>query len=101
MYAKWNTGLTFSVMMSTASQQSHNIAETPPFDTESQLVGVNNRCSTCITNVRSDIPGEIVAWNRSIKGFGEAKVWNVWMGTIKWDIEDDEGVTHTHIIPKS
>ena len=23
------------------------------------------------------------------------------MGTIKWDIEDDEGVTHTHIIPNS
>ena len=25
----------------------------------------------------------------------------MWMGTIKWDIEDDDGVTHTHIIPKS
>ena len=37
----------------------------------------------------------------SIRGFGGAKVWNVWMGVIKWDIEDDEGVTHTHIIPKS
>ena len=23
------------------------------------------------------------------------------MGMIKWDIEDDEGITHTHIIPKS
>ena len=101
MYTKWNTGLTFSVMMSTASQQSHNIAETPPFDSDSQLVGVDNRCSTCITNVRSNIPREIVACNQSIKGFRGAKVWNVWMGTIKWDIEDDEGVTHTHIIPKS
>ena len=52
-------------------------------------------------NVRADIPGEIVAYNQSIRGFGGAKVWNVWMGTIKWDIEDDEDVTHTHIIPKS
>ena len=46
-------------------------------------------------------PREIVACNRSIRGFGGSKVWNVWMGTIKWDIEDDDGVTHTYIIPKS
>ena len=87
--------------MSTAPQQSYNIAKVPPFNTDSQLVGVDNRCSACITNVRANIPGEIVACNRSIRGFRGAKVWNVWMGMIKWDIEDDEGVTHTHIIPKS
>ena len=101
LYAQWNTGFIFSVVMSTAPQQSYNVAEVPPFNTNSQLVGVDNRCSACITNVRSDIPGEIVACNRSIKGFRGAKVWNVWMGMIKWDIGDDEGVTHTHIIPKS
>ena len=27
--------------------------------------------------------------------------WNVWRGTIKWSIEDDEGVAHTLVIPKS
>ena len=87
--------------MTTAPPQSYNVAEVPPFDTDSQVVGDDNRCSACITNVRSDIPGEIVACNRSIKGFSGAKVWNVWMVTIKWDIEDDEGVSHTHIIPNS
>ena len=97
----WTTSSIFSVVMTTASPQSYNVTEVPPFDTDSQLVGVDNRCSACITNVRSDTPGEIVACNRSIRGFGGAKVWNVWMGTIKWDIEDDERVTHTHIIPNS
>ena len=87
--------------MTTTSPQSYNVSEIPPLDTDSQVVGVDNKCSACITNVRSDIPGEIVACNRSIRGFGGTKVWNVWMGTIKWDIEDDEGVTHTHIIPNS
>ena len=36
-----------------------------------------------------------------IKGFGGAKVWDVWRGTIKWCIEDDIGVKHTIIIPNS
>ena len=97
----WTTSIIFSVVMTTASPRSYNVAEVPPFDTDSQLVGVDNRCSVCITNLRSDIPGEIVSCNRSIRGFGGAKVWNVWKGMIKWDIEDDEGVTHTHIIPNS
>ena len=101
LYPQRNTGYIFSVVMSTTPLQHYNVAEVPPFDTDSQLVGVDNRCSACITSVRADIPGEIVACNRSIRGFGGAKVWNVWMGTIKWDIEGDEGVTHTHIIPKS
>ena len=87
--------------MTTTSPQSYNVSEVPPFDTDSQVVGIDNRCSACITNIRSDIPGEIVACNQSIRGFGGTKVWNVGMGTIKWDIEDDEGVTHTHIIPNS
>ena len=42
-----------------------------------------------------------MACNKSIRGFSGTKVWNVWMGAIKWDIEDDDGVTHTHIIPNS
>ena len=87
--------------MTITSPQSYNVSEVPPFDTDSQVVGIDNRCSACITNIRSDIPGEIVACHRSIRGFGGTKVLNVWMGTIKWDIEDDEGVIHTHIIPNS
>ena len=99
--ATCTTRVIFSVVMTTTSPQSYNVAEVPPLDTNSQVVGVDNRCSACITNVRSDIPGEIVACNKSIRGFGGTKVWNVWMGAIKWHIEDDEGVTHTHIIPNS
>ena len=95
--ANWTTSIIFSVVMTTTSPQSYNVAEVPPFDTNLQLVGVDNRCSVCITNVRSDIPGEIVACNRSIRGFGGTKVWNAWMGTINWDIEDDEGVANRNM----
>ena len=65
------------------------------------MIGIDNRCSACITHVREDMPGELVPCHRSIKGFGGARVWEVWRGTIKWCIEDDTGVRHTLIIPNS
>ena len=65
------------------------------------MIGVDNRCSAYITHICEDMPGELVPCHRSIKGFGGAKVWEVWHGTIKWCIEDDTGVRHTLIIPNS
>jgi hypothetical protein len=65
------------------------------------MVGIDNRCSGCITHDRSDIPGEIVQVRRSIKGFGGARTFNVWMGTIHWNWDDDSGQTHTMVIPNS
>ena len=65
------------------------------------MIGIDNRCSACITHVCEDMPGELILSHRSIKGFGGAKVWDVWRGTIEWCIEDDTGVRHTLIIPNS
>ena len=65
------------------------------------MIGIDNRCSVCITHVCEDMPVELIPCHRSIKGFGGAKVWDVWHGTIKWHIEDDIGVRHTLIIPNS
>ena len=65
------------------------------------MIGDDNRCSACITHIHEDIPGELVPCHRSIKGFGGARVWDIWRGTIKWCIEDDIGVKHTLIIPNS
>ncbi|KAL7562425.1 hypothetical protein ACA910_020567 [Epithemia clementina (nom. ined.)] len=70
-----------------------------PFDTDAQMVGVDNRCSGCITHVRSDIPGDVTPCRRAIKGFGGARMFNVWSGTIHWKWEDDQGVIHRMIIP--
>ena len=47
------------------------------------------------------MPGELLPCHHSINGFGGAKILDVWWGTKKWSIEDDEGVAHTLIIPNS
>ena len=93
--------LAYTAIIAMSTQQNYNVAEAIPFDTDSQMIGVDNRCSACITHICEDIPCELVPCHRSIKGFGGAKVWDVWRGTIKWCIEDDIGVKHTIIIPNS
>ena len=96
-----NRKLAYTAIIAMSTRQNYNVAEAIPFDTDSQMIGIDNRCSACITHVRDDFPGELVPCHRSIKGFGGAKIWDVWRGTIQWCIEDDIGVKHTIIIPNS
>ena len=101
----YTTGFThtmaYTAIITMSMHQSYHISESIVFDTDSQVVGIDNHCSACITHVCEDMPGELIPCHQSIKGFGGSKVWNVWHGTIKWCIEDDTGAKHTLIIPNS
>ena len=76
-------------------------APTGSFDTDSKPVGVDNRCTACISHDIADFVGDVTPSNRWIKGFGGSKTNNVRTGTIRWSLEDDEGKVHTFYIPKS
>ena len=54
------------------------------FDTDGEQVGIDNRCSACISNKIEDFVGNPVQTKRTIKGFGGARVSNIMTGTIKW-----------------
>ena len=71
------------------------------FDTDSRCIGIDNRCSTCISHCIDDFTGPLNDVNRLIKGFGGEYVWNVKMGTIVWKWCDDEGKVHKFTIPRS
>jgi hypothetical protein len=71
------------------------------FDTDSGPVGIDNRCTACISDRIEDFEGHLSDSNRSIKGFGGTRTTNVKMGTIKWKWLDDEGKEHKFLIPKS
>ena len=88
-------------MVITATQTTYGSPDGEPFDTDSELIGIDNRCSGCISHVRSDFVGDVVPSRRVIKGFGGARTFNVWTGTIKWSWEDDQGMTHRMLIPNS
>ena len=71
------------------------------FDTDSFKIGIDNRCSACMSHVRSDFVGELKLINRKVKGFGGSLISNVSVGTIQWRVEDDSGRVSTFTIPNS
>lgn len=71
------------------------------WDTDSNEVYIDNCATASITNDPRDclIPPQRI--QRRIKGIAGVFETDVYTTTIKWDLEDDDGVTETHIIPNS
>ena len=43
------------------------------FDTDSDPIGVDNRCSACISHIPEDFVGDLISSSRTIKGFADSK----------------------------
>ena len=72
------------------------------FDTDSKTIGVDNRCSACITCDKNDFISDLRPSSRSVKGFGGTiHNGNIMIGTIQWNCCDDNGKTHKFKIPNS
>ena len=71
------------------------------FDTDSAAIGIDNRCSACISHIPEDFIGGLIDSKRTIKGFAGSKTTGIKTGTIKWSWLDDNGVEHTFNIPNS
>eukprot|EP00978_Attheya_sp_CCMP212_P032841 scaffold129914_cov59-Attheya_sp.AAC.1 len=71
------------------------------FDTDSGLIGVDNRCSGCISHIAEDFIGELRDSGRVIKGFGGTKTTGIKIGTLLWKWCDNEGQEHKFKIPNS
>ena len=70
------------------------------FDTDSETVGVDNRCSGCISDKEYHFEN-LRPSDRVIKGFGGSRTTHVMIGTLVWRIQDDDGKTHVFRIPNS
>ena len=72
------------------------------FDTDSKWVGIDNRCSACISCDEKDFISELRPSGRKIKGFGGVNhTGNIMTGTLRWTWCDDLGRAHTFTIPNS
>ena len=72
------------------------------FDTDSATIGIDTRCSACISHCEDDFePGSLRPCDRVVKGFGGTRVTNVKVGTLLWRWEDDQGIVTTFRIPQS
>lgn len=84
-----------------ASEPNQKGARITKFDTDSASIGVDNRCSGCISHRVEDFEGPLINTNRSIRGFGGIRTHKVKMGTLRWKWLDDSGAIHSFRIPKS
>ena len=50
---------------------------------------------------KQDFVGHLKKEQRVIVGYHGSKTYGVWVGTIKWSIEDDQGQVHDVLIPNS
>jgi hypothetical protein len=70
------------------------------YDSDSFWLAVDNGASRCITNCLSDYISPPKRVNIEVRGIGGPVRANL-MGTVKWSIEDDEGVVHSFLLPNT
>ena len=63
-------------------------------DTNSKIVGVDNRASRCISNKREDFRGTLRPVNLVIQGYGGPMRRQAHVGTLTWEWLDDTGIAH-------
>lgn len=71
------------------------------FDTDSSPIGIDNRCTGCISHRIEDFVVPLVSTDRTIKGYGGMQMSGIQIGTIEWSWLDDDGARHTFKIPNS
>ena len=76
--------------------------ERQAFDTDSFEIGIDNRTSYSMTGYIGDMVGPMTPTsNYYIKGISGKNVPVNGIGTVKWSIEDDDGMQHGLLIPNS
>lgn len=68
------------------------------FDTDSRTMAIDNCCSKCITNCKTDIIEPPTKVRTKVTGVG-GEIQVTLRGTVRWAIEDDHGVQHYQTIP--
>jgi hypothetical protein len=92
--------LASAVMIAMESSQEKR-TNTAHFNTDATTIGVDNRCTTCISDKKEHFVGNFIAGRKVIKGFHGGKTTKVMSGTIQWKWLDSNGLEHEFKIPGS
>ena len=94
--AWFRTAATVCLIASTTGR-----AQARSFDSDSFVIHVDNCASRCITNSISDFirpPQKVIG---RVKGMGGDKIAVTAVGTIRWRVDDEDGTSHSFLIPGS
>ena len=88
------------VAMPVATKEGKTDKTDNGYDTDSFMIAVDNCCSRCITNSLDDFIEPPKKTNVRVRGIG-GDVSATMIGTVTWNIDDDDGVTHEFTIPNT
>ena len=71
------------------------------FDSDAKQIGIDNRCSACISHDINDFVGPVTRTKKTIRSFGGNNQMKVYQGTITWSWADDDGNQRKFRIPNS
>ena len=98
---RWSRTRTLAFWAVAMSATGTRSARAVVFDTDSATIGMDNRCSACISSVIEDFDAPPQPCGRVIKGFGGTRNSQVMQGQIVWRWLDDNGLVHQFRIPNS
>ena len=104
---RWDRGraarslLIYLTVFQTSALAFPTVAHAASFDTDGKELYIDNCATACITNDPNACATTPILTNRRVKGISGMLDSKVYETTIKWDIEDDDGVAETEFIPKS
>ena len=88
------------LVMALQAKTTHQETSTK-FNTDSYLIGIDNRYTACISCNIDDFVGLLVKTNRAIKGFGGTRITNIYKGTLLQHWVDNKDMVHKFVIPNS
>jgi hypothetical protein len=91
--------MAMAVITMESSSKDKPKTNTVQFKTDSMTVGVDNRCTMCISDKREHFVGELTLGRKVIKGFHRSKTTRVMSGTIQWKWPDSNRLEHMLRIP--
>jgi hypothetical protein len=95
------TTITAMSLLTMATQTGKPLPLHFKVDTDSNTIGIDNRCSAYISDHLEDFLSPPQPCQRTIKGFGGAKKTNIMIITILWEWPDDTGKIHQFQTPRS
>lgn len=72
-----------------------------PFDSDSRLIGIDNRCTACISHDIRDFVGHVEDTNIKMRGYAGTRTKPLKRGTLRWSWSDDTGKVFKFHIPNS
>jgi len=105
---KWNNinklqarGQRLIIVNESRTKKKKLSSRTVLFDSDAKAIGIDNRCSACISHDINDFVGPVLKSNKVISAFGDRQQMKVYKGTIAWSWTDDDGLQTKFRIPNS